>query len=96
MKTKKLELKKEIIASLTNDGMANVRGGALDIKTKLDCPEPFSLNQRCYTLEAANCPVTQWNTCEDCKINNTLTCQESVDECILKSELCLAKTITCL
>lgn len=96
MKAKKLELKKEIIVSLTNEGMANVWGGDPDFKTRLDCPQPFSQEPRCYTLDVADCPATAWNTCEDCLIKNTLTCEESTDKCMLQSEECAAKTIICL
>ena len=58
MKTKKLELKKEVIAALNNDAMARVLGGDLVYGTEYACGDsavPYSKKAECYSKNLADC-----------------------------------------
>lgn len=91
MKSKKLELKKEVIASLTNDAMANVWGGDLVGNTN-GCIAPSqgggcgSGNCIPYTQDPNKCPLTEFNTC-DCvvKVEETKYCL-TVKTCMMTGE----------
>lgn len=91
MKSKKLELKKEVIASLTNDAMANVWGGELVGNTN-GCIAPSqgggcgSGNCIPYTQDPNKCPLTEFNTC-DCvvKVKETKYCL-TVKTCMMTGE----------
>ena len=91
MKSKKLELKKEVIASLTNDAMANVWGGDL-VKNTIGCISPSqgggcgSGNCIPYTQDPNKCPLTEFNTC-DCVVPNTKICVKLTYHCVLDGYL---------
>lgn len=98
MKTKKLQLKKEVIAALNNDAMSHVLGGDLVGNTP-DCIHP-SAGGGCgsgicvqITKSPKNCAMTKWDTCV-CVIPDTKYCVVKTDDCIL-SDFCIAKTDTC-
>ena len=99
MKTKKLELKKEVIAALNNDAMARVLGGDLAKDTKRAC-DVGTQGAGCdtgscvaYSKDPAMCPRTEWDTC-DCAIRKTEYCLVKTENC-LDSDLCFAITDTC-
>ncbi len=89
MKSKKLELKKEVIASLTNDTMANVWGGDL-VKNTIGCISPSqgggcgSGNCIPYTQDPDKCPLTEFKTC-DCVVKETKYCL-TVKTCMMTGE----------
>ena len=91
MKSKKLELKKEVIASLTNDAMANVCGGDL-VKNTIGCISPSqgggcgSGNCIPYTQDPNKCPLTEFNTC-DCVVPNTKICVKLTYHCVLDNDV---------
>ncbi|WP_419546085.1 class I lanthipeptide [Odoribacter laneus] len=93
MKSKKLELKKEVIASLTNDAMANVLGGDfLTGRNTIGACAPVTHN-------GAGCcsgyckPYSQEMTCETCGDNcfnkDTLYCKtvEKVCQIIARTDI---------
>ena len=87
----KLELKKEVIASLTNDAMANVWGGDL-VKNTIGCISPSqgggcgSGNCIPYTQDPNKCPLTEFNTC-DCVVPNTKICVKLTYHCVLDNDV---------
>ena len=89
MKSKKLELKKEVIASLTNDAMANVWGGDLVGNTNR-CIAPSqgggcgSGNCIPYTQDPFKCPLSEVKTCI-CVIEETRACL-TVKTCMITGE----------
>lgn len=104
MKIKKLELKKEIIAFLSNEGMAHVLGGDfLTGRNTIGACAPVTHNGAgccsgyCmpYSQEPDKCPMTEWNTC-GCIVPETKICQKLTDKCPVDSLICAARTVTCL
>lgn len=105
MKSKKLELKKEVIASLTNDAMANVLGGDfLTGRNTIGACAPATHNGagccsgycKPYSQEmtCGTCPMTEFDTC-DCVVPYTKICEKLTDDCVVDSMFCIAKTVTC-
>ena len=90
MKLKKLELKKEVIASLSNDAMANVVGGNLSQDVCQYSIEP------CKPVTGIVCITkTEKNTCAIPWTDQETNCAVLTNDCVSPSVNCAYKTMTC-
>lgn len=74
MKTKKLELRKEVIASLSNDAMASVVGGDMGYNTEDNCvgsAVPYSQKPSCRPMTLSECA----NSVKVCKPVTGIKCE---------------------
>ena len=73
--------------------------GGDSIGNTSDCIALFEVgcgNGKCvfYLKDLVKCLITEFDTC-DCFVPNTKICVKLIDDCVVDSMFCIAKTVTC-